>query len=71
MARPWTSREDGGVASLKADFDRIMQLEFDSLISAHGSVIESGAKAAVARAISKAFPVSKSSSAPSNAVPSE
>ena len=45
---------EGG--SLKGEFERLLALDFDRLLSAHGSLIESGAKQAVAAAVRKAFP---------------
>jgi hypothetical protein len=45
---------EGG--SLKSDFERLLTLDFDRLLSAHGTLLASGAKDSVARAVSKAFP---------------
>ncbi len=45
---------EGG--SLKSEFERLLTLDFDRLLSAHGSLLESGARDAVARAVRKAFP---------------
>ncbi len=42
-------------ASLEGAFRRILEHDFDKLLSAHGTVLASGAKAAVAGAIDKAF----------------
>lgn len=41
--------------ALRPSFEALLQLEFDSLISAHGSYLSSGAKAAVETAVHKAF----------------
>lgn len=41
--------------SLRADFERLRTLEFDSLLSAHGSFLATGAHAAVANAADEAF----------------
>ncbi len=51
----WRKRltKEGG--SLQPDFERIMQLDFDALVSAHGNPIMSGAKAAVRAAIDEAY----------------
>lgn len=43
-------------ASLQPAFENLMKLDFDSLLSAHGSFLERGAKASVAAAIQRAFP---------------
>lgn len=45
--------EDGG--SLESEFRRLLGLRFDSLLSAHGTLLTSGAHAAVERAVDKAF----------------
>ena len=43
-------------ASLRADFDRLLEQKFDALLGAHGTFLKSGAHEAVQRAIAKAFP---------------
>jgi hypothetical protein len=45
---------EGG--SLKREFERLLGLDFDRLLSAHGSLLERGAKDAVAAAVRRAFP---------------
>jgi hypothetical protein len=45
---------EGG--SLKRDFERLLALDFDRLLSAHGSLLTAGAKDSVTRAVRKAFP---------------
>ena len=45
---------EGG--SLKPDFERLLTLDFDRLLSAHGSLLGAGAKESVAMAVRKAFP---------------
>ncbi len=45
---------EGG--SLKRDFERLLTLDFDRLLSAHGSLLTAGAKDAAAMAVRKAFP---------------
>ena len=42
-------------ASLKGEFERLLNLEFDALLSAHGSFLQTGAKAAVQKAFDKVF----------------
>lgn len=42
-------------ASMRADFERLLALRFDSLFAAHGSYLPSGAHAAVQAAVRKAF----------------
>jgi hypothetical protein len=58
IGKPWLNQvtTPGEGKSLKPDFDRIAQLDFDTLISAHGCVLECGAKEAVTQAIQKMFP---------------
>ena len=38
---------------LRSEFDRLLELDFDALIAAHGTYLPSGAKAAVRRAVDK------------------
>jgi hypothetical protein len=45
---------EGG--SLKSEFERLLGLDFDRLLSAHGSLLERDAKEAVATSVRKAFP---------------
>lgn len=45
---------DGG--SLKDEFERLLQWDFDALVSAHGSFLADGGHAAVRTAVNKAFP---------------
>jgi len=45
---------EGG--SLKRDFENLLTLDFDRLLSAHGSLLNAGAKDSVAVAVRKAFP---------------
>ena len=44
---------EGG--SLRGEFDRLLESDFDALIAAHGTYLPSGAKAAVRAAVDKAF----------------
>lgn len=44
---------EGG--NLESEFRRLLQLEFDKLLSGHGTLIESGAHAAVEQAVNRAF----------------
>lgn len=41
--------------SLEPEFRRLLALQFDSLLSAHGTLLKTGAHAAVERAINRAF----------------
>jgi len=40
---------------LESEFRRLLELDFDKLLSGHGTLIEGSAHAAVVRAIDKAF----------------
>ena len=42
-------------ASLRGEFDRLLEMDFDALIAAHGTWLPSGAKDGVRRAVDKAF----------------
>jgi hypothetical protein len=46
--------------SLEAEFRKLLNLEFDRLLAAHGTLLETGAHAAVEKAIDKAFLNNKS-----------
>ena len=46
------TREGG---SLRPDFERLLELEFDHLIAAHGALCRGGAKARVREAVDRAF----------------
>jgi hypothetical protein len=41
--------------TLRGDFERLLQLKFDSLFAAHGSFLPAGAHVAVEAAVRKAF----------------
>lgn len=45
--------------SLEAEFERLLTLPFDSLLSAHGTYLRTGAHAAVASAVARAFAPSR------------
>jgi hypothetical protein len=42
-------------ASLKDNFTRLLQLPFDSVVAAHGTLLADGGHAATTRAVQKAF----------------
>ncbi len=44
-------------SSLEGEFRRLLELEFDQLLSAHGTLLASGAHEAVKAAVDKAFGV--------------
>lgn len=45
---------EGG--TLADEFERLLELDFDRLLSAHGTLLETGARQAVRAAVAKAFP---------------
>ena len=51
----WTKLMTDDKAALRAEFDRLMNLQFDQLLSAHGTFLPAGAHAAVAAAIEERF----------------
>ena len=51
----WLKLQTPEGGSLRAEFDRLLELQFDSLLCGHGSWLESGAKEAVRAAVEKAF----------------
>jgi hypothetical protein len=52
----WLKRVTQPGVSLRADFQRLLKLDFDIVLGAHGTLLEAGAHAAVERAVAKAFP---------------
>ena len=52
----WLKLMTPEAASLKQEFERLLSLDFDALLSAHGSFLAHGAKTAVQTAIERAFP---------------
>ena len=52
----WLKRLTPAGASLRQEFERLLTQDFDVLLSAHGSFLAHGAKAAVRAAIERAFP---------------
>ena len=52
---PWVKRVTPEGRSLKADFDKLLVLDFDSLVAAHGLQLKSGAKELLALEVSKVF----------------
>lgn len=51
----WLQAMTPAGGSLRADFERLLEWRFDSLLSAHGSFLATGAHAAVRGAVDKAF----------------
>lgn len=51
----WLKYQTPEGESLEAEFRRLLGLKFDCLLAAHGTLLETGAHAAVERAIDKAF----------------
>ena len=51
----WLKRVTGKGCSLKPDFDRLLELEFDSMIAAHGSLLRSGAKETLIEEVDRTF----------------
>ena len=51
----WLKRMTPPGASLQSEFERLLELDFDALLSAHGTFLNQGAKAAVRGAVAHAF----------------
>tara|TARA_B110000444_G_scaffold229401_1_gene235885 strand:- start:2106 stop:2492 length:387 start_codon:yes stop_codon:yes gene_type:complete len=51
----WLKSQTQEGEALEPEFRRLLGLRFDKLLAAHGTFLESGAHAAVEKAISKAF----------------
>ncbi len=52
---PWLKRVTPKTGSLRADFDRILSLDFDHLLAAHGSLCQHEAKRLLATVVDRAF----------------
>ena len=52
---PWLKRVTPKGCSLKVDFEKMLALDFDSLIAAHGLQLKSGAKEALSSEFNKVF----------------
>lgn len=52
---PWLKRVTPRDESLQADFERLMALDFDHLVAAHGYVLRNEAKPLLEKAIAKTF----------------
>lgn len=53
----WLKYQTEEGESLESEFRRLLELKFDRLLAAHGTLLETGAHAAVARAVDRAFKV--------------
>ena len=52
---PWLKRVTAKGTSLKADFEKLLELDFDSIVAAHGLLMQSGAKQALKQEVSRVF----------------
>lgn len=52
----WLKAMTAAGDSLKSEFERLLEWQFDALLSAHGTLLRHGAHAAVAAACKRAFP---------------
>lgn len=52
---PWLKRVTPKGGSMKPDFERLLQLEFDNLIAAHGGLLRGGAKERVRNVVHATF----------------
>lgn len=52
---PWLKRVTAKGTSLKADFEALLELDFDSIVAAHGLPMRSGAKQALKQEVSRVF----------------
>lgn len=55
IGKPWLKRVTPNGDSMGADFERLLQLEFEYLVSAHGSLLCGGAKEALALVVADVF----------------
>ena len=52
---PWLKRVTAKGTSLKTDFEKLLELDFDSIVAAHGLPMQSGAKQALKQEVSRVF----------------
>jgi len=52
---PWLRRVTPKGKTLKGDFERLLALDFDAIVAAHGGLIQSGAKELLRKEIRKVF----------------
>lgn len=55
IGKPWLRRVSPRGGTLKGDFDKLLKLEFDNLVSAHGSLLRGGARARVRAVVDEVF----------------
>ena len=51
----WVKMLEADPAVLQKDFERMLQLDFDQMIAAHGVFLEQGARDEIAAAVEKMF----------------
>jgi len=51
----WLKAMQPRAGSLKADFDRLLELRFERLLAAHGGPLETGAHAAAAATVARIY----------------
>ncbi len=52
---PWLKRVSADKNSLQADFQRLLQLDFNSIVAAHGNVLKDTAKTELEKVVAKTF----------------
>ena len=55
IGRMWLKAMQPRAGSLKADFDRLLELRFERLLAAHGGPLETGAHAAAAATVARIY----------------
>lgn len=55
IGRPWLKRVTQNTDGMRADFAKLLTLDFDSLIAAHGSLLPQNAKALLAEEVAQVF----------------
>ncbi|WP_228133148.1 hypothetical protein [Alkanindiges illinoisensis] len=56
---PWLKRVTPKGKSLQTDFENLLQLDFDALIAAHGTLLKSNAKTQLIDVVRRKFPTNK------------
>src|SRR5690554_3739987 len=52
---PWLKRVTAKGSSLKADFEKLLELDFNSIVAAHGVLMRLGAKEALSEEVARTF----------------
>lgn len=55
IGKPWIKRVTPKGESMRADFERLLELDFDHIIAAHGTLLRNNAKSALQQVVANTF----------------